>query len=132
MITVTFYKAFDGTCFEDEDKCIKYELDKLKTAAANDYRFLNEEFIDLPWNSIYESLKDATYVVVKTSAAAEYIQYIANLDGVAAPRGIGFWTWNDWHGAYEEVGLEEIKKLEDNAKTMRKFYNECQESKERI
>lgn len=132
MIEITFYKAFDGTCFEDADECIKYESDKLKTAAANDYRFLDEDFIDLPWDSIYKNLHDATYIMVKTSAAAEYVQYIANLDGVATIRDVGFWEWNERYGEYEEVGLEKIKKLEDNAKIMRKFYNECQESKERI
>ena len=132
MIEITFYKAFDGTCFEDKDECIKYESGKLKSAAINDYRFLDEEFIDLPWDNIYENLENATYIVIKTSAAAEYIYYIANLDGVVAPRGVGFQEWSDRYGEYEEVGLEKIKKLEDNAKIMRKFYNECQESKERI
>ena len=90
MIEITFYKAFDGTCFEDKDECIKYESGKLKSAAINDYRFLDEEFIDLPWDNIYENLENATYIVIKTSAAAEYIYYIANLDGVVAPRGVGF------------------------------------------
>lgn len=132
MIAVTFYKAFDGTCFENEDECIKYESDKLKTTAANDYCFLDDELANLACDTIYENLENATYIVVKTSAAAEYIQYIANLDGVAAPKGIGFWAWNGWIGAYEEVGLEEIKKLEGKAIIMRKIYNECQENKERI
>ena len=132
MIEITFYKAFDGTCFENENECIKYESDKLKTVAANDYRFLDDELVNLACDTIYKNLENATYVVVKTSAAAEYIQYIANLNGIEAPKGVGIWGWNELYGVYEEVGFEEIKELEDKARIMRKLYNDCQDNKERI
>lgn len=78
MIEVTKYIAYDGTEFDDEEKCLEHERDQRYwgVIARNELEM---------WDSDYEPTKDISFMMYfrcKTDLSFDYLRELHDYDGV--------------------------------------------------
>ena len=126
MKEVRYWLANDGTKFDDECDCIRYEKKKKFEHYKNDFAFYDEQKnIILPEEADVEEI---SIIVMKTPAAAEYVgdwfeEYgcYNPFDGCEFGNEIGTWVW----GELLEMGDEWIK-LETEIEKLQKFLVETE------
>lgn len=121
MIKITIYKSFDGEKFDNREDCIDYEIETLKTAAKGQFIFFDSIFEEMEDEYDSTNLEDSYYILVKTQAAADYIEYLGELGSIAYPEGIGFWHWDDHIGKYRYITDDEVTRLERKLELIKKY-----------
>lgn len=124
MIEIRFWQADDGTKFDDEYDCIRYERKKKLEDYKGDFVFYDYKKYPIPPEEA--DARKVCIIVVKTSAAAEYIGEWFEDDGCSNPfNGCEFGhevgTWVD--GELVEMGDEWVK-LEAEIERLQKFLAE--------
>ena len=124
MQEVRYWLANDGTKFDDEYDCIRYERQKKLEKYKDDFIFYDEQK-----NIIFpeEANADQIFIVViKTPDAAKYVGEWFEDDGCYSPfdgcefgHEVGTWVWGD----LLEMGDEWIK-LEAEIERLQNFLNE--------
>lgn len=119
MIEICYYKADDGTRFDDRWECIQYERQKALEKFKDDFQFFDYNrcpiFLD---NADTEKV---TYIVVKNARCAEAIDEWFNSDSCVAPfdgfyeEVVGTWVYGEVIDKGDEwCKLElEVEKLQD-------------------
>lgn len=117
MKEIISYEAFDGTIFEDEYECIKYERQAQSEGFYGQIHFFNA--IKKPLK-LYCDQNDIYYAVVKTPEAAEWWNDLCANEGIEQPfkkrdYAPGFYwydTYTDkWKCLQEE--MEELQLMAD-------------------
>ena len=124
MQEVRYWLANDGTKFDDEYDCIRYERKKKLENYKNDFIFYDEQK-----NIIFpeEANADQIFIVViKTPDAAKYVGAWFEDDGCYSPfdgceigHEVGTWVYGD----LLEMGGEWVK-LEAEIERLQNFLNE--------
>ena len=124
MQEVRYWLANDGTKFDDEYDCIRYERKKKLENYKNDFIFYDEQKnIIFPEEA---NVEEISIIVIKTPDAAECIGEWFEDDGYPNPfRGcefgheVGTWVY----GELLEMGVEWVK-LEAEIERLQNFLNE--------
>lgn len=124
MKKVIYWQADDGTKFNDEYECIRYERKKKLEELKDEFIFYDEQK-----NIIFPEEADVEQIgiiVIKTPAAAEYIGEWFENDGYFSPfcgcefgHEIGTWVY----GELVEMGDEWVK-LEAEIERLKTLLNE--------
>lgn len=118
MIEIRFWQADDGTKFDDEYDCIRYERKKKLETYKDDFVFYDYKKYPIPPEEA--DARKVCIIVVKTSAAAEYIGEWFEEEGCVDPfdgvycECVGTWVYGDVIDRGDEwLKLElEIEKLQ--------------------
>ena len=110
MVEIRFWQADDGTKFDDEYDCIRYERKKKLEKCKDEFVFYDErKNIIFPEEANVEQI---CIIVIKTPAAAEYIGEWFESDGYFSPfcgcefgHEVGTWVY----GELVELGDEWVK-----------------------
>lgn len=121
MIEIRFWQADDGTKFDDEYDCIRYERKKKLETYKDDFVFYDYKKYPIPPEEA--DAPKVCIIVVKTPAAAEYIGEWFEEEGCENPFcGCGFGhevgTWV--YGEIIELGDEWLK-LEAEIERLQNF-----------
>lgn len=124
MIEIRFWQADDGTKFDDEYDCIRYERKKKLETYKDDFVFYDYKKYPIPPEEA--DARKVCIIVVKTSVAAEYIGEWFESGGCCSPFdgcefGHEVGTWVD--GELVEMGDEWVK-LEAEIERLQKFLAE--------
>ena len=124
MQEVRYWLANDGTKFDDEYDCIRYERQKKLENYKNDFIFYDEQK-----NIIFPEEANAdqiSIIVIKTPDAAKCVGAWFEDDGCCNPfdgcefgHKVGTWVWGD----LLEMGDEWVK-LEAEIERLQNFLNE--------
>jgi hypothetical protein len=124
MIEIRFWQADDGTKFDDEYDCIRYERKKKLEVYKDDFVFYDYNKCLIPPEEA--SAERICIIVIKTSAAAEYIGEWFESDGCYSPfdgcefgHEVGTWVY----GEMVEMGDEWVK-LEAEIERLQNFLAE--------
>lgn len=89
MIEKTIYIANDGTQFDDEDECIKHELNEnVADIVANNELLIfgsNNKMIHINDLNFYKEFEKACYIVIKTERAYNYLSDFCAYYGFDCP-----------------------------------------------
>lgn len=119
MIEICYYKADDGTKFDDRWDCIQYERQKALEEFKDDFQFFDSCRNPVPIENA--DTEKVCYIIVKNARCAETIGNWFNDDSCADPfdgcyeEVVGTWVYGDIIDKGDEwYKLElEIEKLQD-------------------
>ena len=124
MIEIRFWQADDGTKFDEEYECIRYERKKKLEEYKDDFVFYDYNKCLIPPEDA--DTEKICIIVVKTPAAAEYIGEWFEDDGCCSPfdgcefgHEVGTWVY----GELVELGDEWVK-LEAEIERLQNFLAE--------
>ena len=121
MKHISYFEAFDGKQFDDEQECYEYELELKAKTLTEDLFFLNSRHDILPLSTA--GYEQAVYVRVNTEESAQYLEELAVTVGLATPWGYdnaprpGKWIYVEDEARHFD--WLEFGDLED-------FYNTCE------
>lgn len=121
MEKIIKYKAFDGTILFSEEECIRYEIETLKAAAADSYKFFDEDLKDIKGEYDSTKLENAIYIFIKNEDAARYIKYLGDINSYYYPDGVGFWKWDEGFN-YKKITFEDIVEMQRKVELVKNFY----------
>lgn len=121
MKHISYFEAFDGKQFNDEQECFEYELELKAEKLTEDLLLWSHHHDVLPLTSA--GYEEAMYVCANTEEAGRYLDDLAGTVGLSPPWGYGNAPRS---GKWVYVGDEargfdwlEFGELED-------FYNTCE------
>lgn len=126
MTEIIIYRADDGTEFEDEWDCQKYEWEQ--SCKDVDYTLLGNHFQILPTDET-SSYEDAFFIFIPTqqSASELYANWDTDMIGAECPpflfwRGnqtieLGLWVWDEDYEKWYHLGkrIDELNQLATRA-----------------
>lgn len=131
MREIRQWQAYDGTIFDDEEKCREYETEKKIASIENEVIFYNyqNKVIDAPFNTINPSVIYG--MVIKSKKAMEIVKdYFEQYDSITPidfeTEEDGCWVWSDEKSDWlmvEKVKEEIEEKLEDYNRMLEELKN---------
>lgn len=121
MKHISYFEAFDGKQFDDEQECYEYELEQKAEKLTGDVILWNHSHNILPLSTA--GYEEAMYVQVNTEEGAQYLEELAASVGLATPWGYGNaprpGKWVYVEGEARHYDWLDFYDLED-------FYNTCE------
>ena len=122
MKTIMYFVAEDGTRFENEDECVRYERAAKANSFKNEISFYDADRkpmnVDGDFDSVY-------FILVKSLGAAQWLINLCRDEGCESPfdyRGVkpGLYWWDDDFGHWR-CWEEESDKLDEYAEYFQLF-----------
>lgn len=125
-VNIHYYEAEDGTRFENEYECYKYEEAQMLKALGKDVKFFNANYeqVDMEDTSFEYIADNAQFIIIHTEKALEVILELADSCGYRSFDDI-YWTGTDVVLAWDDLNenfIDILQQKQDIEEMLKELY----------